>query len=264
MKSLLLVVLYNKRIKDSTTISSFLNKCRKYHPSIDLFIWDNTTKSDIRTDESILCDINYHYHKAGSNTPLSVVYNTVLNKYRDFDLLFNFDQDSILDEDYFDALFNSYNPLEDCALYCPLIYHNDLCVSPGIMGRYKADYWLKPDVGLQSSKDKLVITSGIVLDIKKIFNACLRYDENLILYGIDLKFSLDYAMCFPKICVFNYRLAHDLSIFDQSESRSKKIFRLVNGFKAELYIYRTTKKDIVFYLYSIIRFVHNYSRILLR
>lgn len=258
MKSILLVTIYNKALTESSTIMSFAEQCKKYHGIVELFVWDNSTDKDIDNSRSKLGNINFSYHKSADNHPLSSVYNKIIDKYSDYDLLFNFDDDSTITEEYFDKMLDAYQQCRDVGMFCPVICYGNLYVSPGTIARYKFDYLKEIQYGMISSDKIIAITSGTALSLPAISKAHLRYDESLDLYGIDLKFSIDYAQRFDKIYIVDYILRHDLSIFDRTEDRMTKIRKLKNGFKAERVIMSSIKASFLFHAYSYLRFAYRY------
>lgn len=264
MKIILLVTIYNKLLEDSTSLYSFFFRCQDYHDKIQLYIWDNSDKFFSQDLSFIPTSVHYRYYKSPINMSLSKVYNTVIKDHNDFDFFINFDQDSSFSCLYFDILFNSIqNYIDDVALYAPQIVYNSKCVSPARKGIIKNHYINEMKAGVYNSKNMLVITSGVVVDLRCLRDVGLQYDENLSLYGIDLKFSIDYSRYFDKICVLDYSLDHDLSRFDSQENKSTKLFRLKNSFKADCYIASLGRYSLFAYLYLYARYIYNKIAILL-
>ena len=259
----LLVTIYNRSITDSSTVKSFLNECKKYHNRITLFVWDNSTDEAVRKVNNGYKPqvVDYVFYQAEHNTSLSKVYNTAICEAYQAQFLFNFDQDSVIDNHYFDVFYDCSEKYEGIGLFCPLVYHNDKCLSPGKLGVLKNHYIKRPQIGLISSHNMLAITSGVVLCLPVIIKNDLRYDENLNLYGIDLKFCIDYAKKINRMVVFDYRLKHDLSIFDNTEDAKKKLYRLNNNFHADIYISKARGNNLIRCFYIVTRYWFNLLKI---
>lgn len=258
---LLLVTLYNIRIEESTTICSFIDNCKDFYSRFLLYIWDNSTLPIDQNLEIIPKNIHVKYYKANRNTSLAIVYNSILKENDNFDYLFNFDQDSNINVDYLKSFFSVVFDNPDIGMFVPQIYHNNICVSPGYRGFFKNHFFKEITSGKQSAKNVICITSGIVLNIKLLIEKGLKYDENLTLYGVDTKFAIDYSRTFSNLYVLDTILPHDLSTFDKRENKKKKIFRLKNAFKADLYIASNENYHRLKYIYLSLRYIYNVFKI---
>lgn len=256
----LLVTLYNQRVYESKTISSFVANCFLYHSRVHLYIWDNSTDIDVRVENSKtdFGDIKFTYYQSKENTPLSIVYNTVIDRCNQSQVLFNFDQDSLIEESYFKVFYDTIKTYPTVGLFCPIIYYGNRCVSPGRMGYFKNYYFESLSPGLVSSKGIMAITSGIALNLSLIREYSIRYDENLNLYGVDMKFCIDYSQKQDSIVIMNYCLKHDLSCFDKSERANTKLFRLKNSFRADLYISKKRGHGLLRSIYLVVRYIYHY------
>ena len=263
MKFILLVTLYNCDIQDSSTITSFVNSCYDFFQEVEIFLWDNST-SNPSHDFNFLNSVKYKYYKSEVNEKLSVVYNSVLKSCAHADFLINFDQDSSLTPEYFLQLKRAIRcNNKDCAFYIPLIYHQTKCVSPGKMSIFKNLYITNPLIGRTKSHKILAITSGTCIDIKAAAAKDLWYDEHLSLYGVDMKFSIDYYKKFQNLYILNYRLKHDLSMFSREETKQKRSFRLTNEYKSDLYLSKFYDIPLLRRLYIHSRFLYKRFRIFL-
>lgn len=264
MKYILLVTIYNSRIEQSTTIMSFIKHCSQYYVDTLLYIWDNSTNEIDQNLDVIPLTVNYKYHKSSYNTPLSKVYNTVLKSHTSFSFLLNFDQDSLITPDYFIEIEDFISKKGEAKIAIPQIWHNSICISPGKKGFWKNHYLKKIDIGIVETNKMLFITSGVIIDISAIVTNCIFYDENLSLYGVDLKFSIDYSRCFSHIYVLNYKLQHDLSAYDTTESKCVKLHRLKNNLHSDIYICSREKFSIIREVYIRLRYLYHYLIITFR
>ena len=232
----LLIVLYKKKVQESETIKSFIENCLDFHNQITLVIWDNSpNKLDADTLYLDKHNIKYYYYHSPENKPLSSIYNNILVTYKDSDIIFLFDQDSIITKEYFDKNIKAFLSHPNIGLSIPYVIHNKTIVSLGIFQFYRGHYLKDITFGLNDSKNLIAITSGMAIKNKEINNRNLKFDENLSLYGIDTKFCLDYSAVFDKILIIDYQLNHSLSQFEK-EAKKTKIYRYKSQMKAMRYI----------------------------
>lgn len=226
MRSLLLIVLYNKEIRDSQTVVSLL----KTNYAGELLIFNNGPKS-ILQDNAILNTLKSKYERVYfeedvSNRPLSVMYNDVLLK-EGYDEYFLFDDDTSLPIDFFDI------EKDKSDIVIPLIknFSNEEVFYPLVNG--KVEYTLGI---LKNSDYVLSVGSGLMLS-KSLVDKFLRnnlkpFDERFSLYGVD--FSLFRRIDILKslgeqvyIKVYG-RLNHSLSRIDEKTSKWREIERLTD------------------------------------
>lgn len=235
-KNVLLVVLYKQSIVESNTIISYCENCKKVHKDTLLYIWDNSPMVlDNNFDFFKNTDIEFKYKHTPENTPLSSVYNIVKKECYDKEILFLFDQDSVIDNDYFEKTLKAVKENIDVALFMPYVKHYEKIVSPGQFFFYKGKYLKTLTPGRQRSRNMIGITSGMAIVIDKIR---FDFDENLKLYGIDTKFCLDYSDYFNHLFVIDYNLKHSLSKFEKEE-KNVKLFRLKSELQAMRYVTRS-------------------------
>ena len=184
----------------------------------------------------------FKYKHTPENVALSYIYNQVKQESSDKDLLFLFDQDSIIDNEYFDKVTSAAENNNDIALFMPYVKHNEMFVSPGRFFLYKGKYLKELKLGRLCSKNIIGITSGMAIVPDKIK---FKFDENLKLYGIDSKFCLDYSDNFKYIYIVEYNLKHSLSKFEK-EDKAVKLFRLKSEMNAMRYV--TKNRSFIGYL----------------
>lgn len=235
---ILLVVLYNETIETSKTISSFLQNCSLFHDRIKLVIWDNSPSQMVSHEEQLSFSCKIEYFHSPENLPLSKIYNKIINANPQYNNIFIFDQDSYLEEKYFRDMSVALNKYPKINLFIPRILHGTKVMSPAKRFLHKGIYVYNPDIyGIMQSDKFIGIMSGMAIRLKIFRETTLRFDENLYLYGIDIKFSIDYSRQFTELYVLNYNLQHDLSMF-ANETIDIKNKRYKSQIEASKYISR--------------------------
>ncbi|WP_350432820.1 hypothetical protein ABIS04_05305 [Shewanella sp. H8] len=173
------VVLYNKRVSNSSTVISliknFSQKCNS-----KLIIWNNGKLCcdfdgiDFETIEVELID-----HRG--NESLAKIYNTIIDGFNSDKYVF-FDDDSNVNKQYLDDIFFA-NKFNTCI---PIITAESNIISPTVL---KGDLKLgniDNDTMLQGIGSGLVLSRYIIERIKVIQD--LVFDERFYLYGVDTVF----------------------------------------------------------------------------
>lgn len=261
MDSILLVVLYKTKILESSTISSFCKNCINVHNKVKLVIWDNSP-NNVNCETSCLDDskIVYDYYHTPENLSLSIIYNNVMRMYNECLHLFIFDQDSVITLQYFELMYQAACKNKDIGLFVPYIILNNQIVSPGDFCVYKGKYWKNLSLDRILSKNRLCITSGMMLNVPLIKSSKICFDEKLSFYGIDTKFSLDYARKIDYFFVINYSLNHNLSLYEE-EDFSTKIWRYKSHMNSLRYI--TRNRSLYSYAITLIVTTIHYLKLLL-
>lgn len=212
MKNILIVVLYKRTVSNSLTITTFCDKCSKFHNKVSLHIWDNSPYNE--NDFSYLrkLGIEYKYTHSPENLSLAKIYNKVISTTYSDQIVHIFDQDSNLTELYFDLMYKAINDEPNVYLFVPYVLYGDKLLSPGKYKYYKGSYNKKLLLGKIFSKNTICITSGMTM--RAILREKVKFDENLNLYGIDSMFLLDYSAEYKYLYVINYSLSHNLSQFE--------------------------------------------------
>lgn len=235
MKNIVLVVLYKQDVKHSKTLQSLFEI--NLEESL-LVIWDNSPNCLSEDDFKLLNyhGLNFEYVHTPTNEPLSKIYNQIIEKYINrYSILFLFDQDTHIRQDYFNKMEKAILENTDIALFLPYVICNSVCVSPGYFAFYRGKYTKELKIGRLESKNRIAITSGMALRLVYLQEHSLRFDEGLKFYGIDTQFCLDYALLNPYVYVIDYALEHALSQF-AVESRKMKRMRLFSYRRSSLYI----------------------------
>lgn len=224
-----LIVIYNCKIQDAETFRAVQQLSAPIKENITLIIWDNghaSFNSDLGKETY---ELPFEYINTPENISLAKIYNTVKNKWlisRDYLLLF--DQDSSLNDDYFNKLFQDITRYPSNELFIPYVQHEKYIISPGSKHIIKGKYATKLTIGLNASKNKLAITSGMCIRLDYFERTGFSFNESLKIYGIDTDFMIQYSRNADSFVVIDYNLHHDLSQFG-NPSKDK----LIQRFKQE-------------------------------
>lgn len=246
-KYIAVVVLYRELFSTAKTIRSLKDFCQLNAEKVHFVFWDNSPEEMPKKEFAFVDALEYEYIHTPENKPLSKIYNIVADAFKEQELLFLFDQDSIITDEYFHKCMEASSRNNEIGLFIPYIKYNDLVVSPGSFFIYKGRYWSKLRTGIISSHNVLAITSGMCIRMSCFGNG-LKFDEALTLYGIDSKFCIDYSKNYSQIYVIDYQLNHNLSKFNKEPSSIKRK-RLKSEIKAQYYIAR--HKSIVSYILAL-------------
>jgi GT2 family glycosyltransferase len=228
MKMVVLVVLYKKRVSESETIQSLLN-CINKEDLYKIILWDNSP-FPLQTSEIGLLThsfSSFEYKHTPENISLAKIYNITIKENFNSELLMLFDQDSVITISYFELLKKGINENPKINLFVPLVKNGDQVVSPGDFAFINGKYWHNERSGIVESKNKLAITSGMVIRMSYLLsNSFIGFDERLKLYGIDTQFMIQYQKCNSNFFVINYVLKHNLSLYENEDISTKiKRFR---------------------------------------
>jgi len=184
MKICILVILYDKRIEDSTTISNLLEiKSNEF----SLFIVNNGPKKIEFLEKNERNNIRIKYSEFLENKPLSIVYNEFLNSC-DADRYVILDDDSILSKSYinrvFDGNLNTYD------LEVPRVFNKKNQIF------YPLKDWTvinDEDCYLDyKANDIFSIGSGLIISRRLVSNfKALKlnlFNEAFSFYGVDFSF----------------------------------------------------------------------------
>lgn len=214
-----LIIVYERDFSETEALKSLNSYALSEGiANFSVYIWDNSlkrcTKSSLLTSEN---SFPVEYFFPGSNTSLSEVYNTVLDKIflkRNGKSVTILDQDSHLDQNFIKNCL-SYNGNLLCV---PKVISNKSgkIISP----RYQVHNNLKrstvkkyislEEIGNISSKNFFAIGSGLTIT-KHVWDNLIRFDEKLSFYGVDEEFCNDYSLIFNEFFLLDGVLLHDIS-----------------------------------------------------
>jgi len=185
LETAILVLLYNKEMKDSSTLNSLIKSTAQYS-NAKIVIWNNGPNKLNTVNSQALIGLGYQIEviQTVTNDSLAVIYNRFIsdNKANKYVLL---DDDSELSEEFIQA--SALSKPEHLSL--PIITSNGKVQYPSIdRKRYSSEATIK------DSSRVTTIGSGLVLGIN-IVNALNEYydsvfDERFYLYGVDTTFCL--------------------------------------------------------------------------
>ena len=203
------VVLYNTRIEDSNTCNALKN-IKNYN--INVLIYDNSTK-DFGNKAS--CEEKKWIYLGGcGNVGISRAYNACieyLQKNSKPNYICLFDDDTNLDEEYFECILSSAADKKSGKILVPFIYASGKLISPCILSKgHIAHRFSSEQEALNYSGDRLsAINSCMAIDMSLFDN--YRYDENIFLDGVDHSFLVDMKSQGEKITIINYKCKHSFS-----------------------------------------------------
>ena len=230
MKKLFIVVLYKTEIRKCLTINSFI-KCNLFNnPDNFFYIWDNSPviQSEIECKflRNLGENIDYSFHP--ENTPLAIVYNSIISQYQNIDYIAIFDQDTVLlDADYEKKLDSAIENNPQIDLLIPKIYtKSGLLYSPGkFIFPGKAIKLHDVKTGVIKAKNLTGITSGLIISQRFIASEHFLFNERLKLYGVDTDFFINYTKKRKYLYILSVQIEHSLSFEDYTisfEDRKKR------------------------------------------
>ena len=228
-KYLILVIVYNEKIKDSSTYKSIISTKENLTNST-LIIWDNS-KNNQKINNNELCFFKcVQYIHTPNNLSLSKIYNKVIQSNEEYDYMIILDQDSSFSKNYFKQIQNSIKNNSTINLFLPIVKSDTTIVSPGDYKIFKGSYWKKEKYGKIKSKNILAINSGMVINFNYLKKEFKGYDERLRFYGVDTFFMFEYAKSNKYFYVLDYTFNHESALLNNKENIDKKIFRLTDLF----------------------------------
>lgn len=244
----ILICLYNKHLKESQTLQS-LFKIQNINSFTEIVIWDNSVDS---LDEDSLFLLRTHFTKINykhtpENTPLSVIYNTVIkNQKNPNGYLMICDDDSKIAIDFFESLKYYWAKNKTTNLFLPIIYSNNIIVSPAKNYLIKTIFFKNLKPGNISSKNLNAINSCMVISNRVFING-FRYDERLHFYGTDSYFMFKFVQKYKTLVVLNQIVIHDLNFNTSTNIEDRvRIFKQIKKSNSIIYSDSVIKKIIVY------------------
>lgn len=236
-KIILLCVIYNKKCSESETMLSFFS-CKSTlsqdrDTNIELHVWDNSTDRNVLEFNKKYCAKNFINHDFnGNNEFLSVVYNKFMYRHKD-DFLLILDDDTNVSKEYTESVVKSVQSVRFHVAVPKIISQRGDVYSPAEFGLVKGRHL--DDIASGFHHDLVAISSGMLIDCKKILSENIKFDETLNLYGIDTDFFITLAKRKIKLYVLPVSINHDLSCFNM-ESNVVKRKRLLSLIKSNIHI----------------------------
>jgi len=221
MKILILVVLYNLKPTQSETLVCLRDLSHVFTDQPEVFVWVNSP-AWTQANQDELTEMLSGYYVSTMHTPenasLSLIYNSIFDKYPSIDRIFIFDHDTNPTEEYFNEVLSHARTSDD--LIIPQVFSGGTLVSPG--GRFLSKGYLKRSVisGAQPSKNVLAINSGMAICPR--VTRSFRWDERLRFYGTDSYFMTQYERVRERLIVTHAKLNHKLAM-DQEPTREWRL-----------------------------------------
>ncbi len=246
----LCIVVYNKDFTTSPTLQSIKNldpSIRKWIKRI--YLWDNSAKSlneeDIRVFQKDT-DIEISYFWNGKNNYLSFIYNKTIEKVPENSILVLLDHDSCIGNDYFVKLKKDAERYENINLFLPIIKYNNQVVSPAWQVYFYGQYLKKVTPGLEKSKHKMAINSGMAIRSNYLKNTFRGYNEEIKFYGTDNDFMSQYARDNKYFVLLDTVIEHELNYYENTNRED--ILRRLADMKNGSYILMKKENQIIYNL----------------
>nr|BFD44251.1 hypothetical protein FFPRI1PSEUD_57500 [Pseudomonas sp. FFPRI_1] len=215
MKYLILVVIYNRSLKDSQSIRSLIESLSTLEGST-FFIWDNSLERQPENEldwfQKETHKNNFIYKHTSQNTSLSEIYNTFTTltpQKHDFIILL--DHDTSFDSQLFDAHKKALKSCDPVNLYLPIVKFKDKIVSPGKQLLFKSLPYKHLNPGLTASRHNTAINSGMIIRWSYFTGIFKGYDKRLKFYGTDDYFMMEYRKTNKYFYLLDYTIHHDLT-----------------------------------------------------
>ena len=208
------VVLYNKRVQDSITISCLM-KLKEEH--LHIMVLDNSADDYVEKNKTYFSDSLVTYHSMGGNVGLSKAYNyalSILKNKSENDLVIWFDDDTPVKEEYFDCLKKKAGD-ETYDVFAPVIYgQNGVIYSPNESGWLKGKYIQSPEQEIPQNKFN-AINSCLAVRLKAYKDYV--YDEGLFMDCVDTKLFDDFRKKGIRFCVLPVKVYQNF--FQRSDNK---------------------------------------------
>lgn len=208
------VVLYNKRVQDSITISCLM-KLKEEH--LHIIVLDNSADDYVEKNKTYFSDSLVTYHSMGGNVGLSKAYNyalSILKNKSENDLVIWFDDDTLVKEEYFNCLKKKAGD-EIYDVFAPVIYgQNGVIYSPNESGWLKGKYIQFPEQEIPQNKFN-AINSCLAVRLKAYKDYV--YDEGLFMDCVDTKLFDDFRKKGIRFCVLPVKVYQNF--FQRSDNK---------------------------------------------
>ena len=208
------VVLYNKRVQDSITISCLM-KLKEEH--LHIIVLDNSADDYVEKNKTYFSDSLVTYHSMGGNVGLSKAYNyalSILKNKSENDLVIWFDDDTLVKEEYFNCLKKKAGD-EIYDVFAPVIYgQNGVIYSPNESGWLKGKYIQFPEQEIPQNKFN-AINSCLAVRLKAYKDDV--YDEGLFMDCVDTKLFDDFRKKGIRFCVLPVKVYQNF--FQRSDNK---------------------------------------------
>jgi glycosyltransferase involved in cell wall biosynthesis len=227
-KLLVVVVLYKKRLEDSSTYRSLQASLADCGQQAELYVYDNSpakAEFQIRSDQ-----FRITYISDTANSGISKAYNAAaayaMKQHKEWLLLF--DQDSNLPLDYFDVMSDAVTKNDKHSLFVPVLKQDGRILSP-CRFRFMKGSALKSIVyGPMSFMDVSIFNSGILVSLA-LFNNAGGYNEAIKLDFSDHYFINQVKKVQNEFVVLPVSIQHELSSHTNDEGKITSRFKQYCG-----------------------------------
>lgn len=221
---LALIVVYGQTPIKTMSFQT-LAATKKTSVKIRLLIWDNSPEHhDIRECLALHFE-EADYISTPENNGLSTIYNVVIKNYlKHNEFLLLLDQDSMIPIDFFEQFSRCSNQHPEIDLFLPTIRANNRLVSPLPYFYGWGICWKTPRIGIQYSKFRSAINSGMMISGRYLKGDFSGYDERLRFYGTDTQFMDSYARSRREFFILDAIIDHDLSFYGAASKHKASKF----------------------------------------
>lgn len=219
MRIKIVVVLFEKKLHESLSLSSLLKQENLSCLNIDLNIYDNSPDACLSDDDIQELSKKYlvSYKHTPENIPLSRIYGEEFSHYQDADYILLLDDDSKLPENYLCFFYSQQKSKGREAVYVPKISVHNKLLSP-----YRSYFVFSNPIeySFSGANNRLTaINSGVFVPLSyeqtlfKYPKYCQFYGTDSVLFEYFHKKSID-------IYVLDAYIEHDLSFHPNSDEKT--------------------------------------------
>ena len=221
-----LIVLYNKTIRESESCSSLIGLSEYCRNRItDLYVWNNSSFFIPEEEKALLnsyfLNSHVHYFEDKKNHPLSIVYNKIIFLNNSNGGLLILDHDSTFGDAYIEELLFSFEKHPEINLFLPQVTYNDVLVSPAKQYFFYGKHIKKISTGIISTRFLTAINSGMFIRCKYLKEQFQGYNEKIKFYGTDNDFMYKYSKQNKFAYILNSSLNHTLNYYEDVAVASK-------------------------------------------
>ncbi len=213
MNTLIVVVIYNKEIKEIKYLNSIKNA--------DILIYDNSLNA-----QSSAANIYYYHNKDNGGVSIAYNYGIELAKKLGKDFIIFLDQDTNFDEKILKVYSLYANEFGSDYIYAPIAKKRDIIYSPFIEGLCKnhpQNMRTFKYEKLYNIDGKSLINSGMMVSLD-VINKIGIFNEKIKLDFSDIYFIEKYKKISSEIVLIDACLEHSLS-GDEGKNRQKELMR---------------------------------------
>jgi len=242
MTILALVVVYKIDLDSSDTLQSLARQsCTE---GLHVFVWDNSPEEASVAKKAWLSHQfqRTNYHHDGKNTPLSTLYNTVIDQGllgvpEEYQYLILFDQDSIVESTFFASMRAAATQHPEIQLLLPIVKSDDQIVSPARLYYFKGIFWRRPRFGLIKARFTTAINSGMMISAGYLSHYFPGYPPELRFYGTDTWLCQTLSTTHQWVYVVDTAIKHNLAQFCE-ERTDVKLWRHGEKIRATRFLNR--------------------------